>query len=366
MATRYITLKKTDAAFHQYLSGSVDLSFRPIPVKSYNIGTADEAITFELVPTQTQKSATVPALIFRLVKPKTFVLALFPFFYVFFSALGYKGFDFLYTFLATLAALALLSALNIRNDVVDHYSGFDRVNVEAKPKPIARGWISAEKAQKISNLFLLAALILALPVIWKYPMVLGIVAVSGFLFFIGRLLQKNSYKNQHFGELSLFLLSGPAYFAGLYWAGGTPFILKNVIFSFVWGLGVLFLIQVNNFSHIMTSSQNQIQNTMTKLGFDRAQTYLVFHWLVFVFSWSVFHIYQRDFAVSGAFIFILAILSVHFFYRIKRIRSPMGSGLFRIRKQAYRIFSVMVLFSSILIAWPTLWYLIMPLLTGQP
>jgi|GEM_PF-917538 len=350
MPTHYVTLKKSDTNFFEYLWGAnpngehnaLPKTQRAIPVKTYNLGTPEESVTFELKNITDTKKPSFFVFASSLIKLNSFVLILLPLLYILTKNFITKNLtDPLAILLAALSAVLLFAGFNIRNDVNDHTSGFDRVNLGTSCKPIQMGWISAHKAARLSLILILISGVLALPVVFLHPQLLWIIVFSFVLFFIGRFTKNNSYKQQHLGEFILFILAGPALVLGYQVAMGAGLDVQAVSFGTLWGFGVLFLIQINNFSHIMTSSQAGIKNTMTQLGFDRAQKFLVLSWVLFLIFWILFHYYFANiyWLIFGSL--LLVFCSVPFFKKILNIKSPMGSDLPHIRNKAHKTFLLM-------------------------
>lgn len=360
MPTQYVTIKKSEAAFSDYLWGRVErsdsypehLGQRAIPVKTYNLGTAEESVTFELQDISQIKRPHFFSFVASVIKLNSFILILFPLFYVLDKNFGSSGIlNPVSILFASVSSIFLFAGLNIRNDVYDHISGYDRVNLDLNKKPIRLGWITAQKASRISLLLILLAGVLAVPAALLEPQLLGIIGLSVILFFVGRFARNNSYKQQHSGELILFLLIGPLMAAGFQVAAGSPIDREIIIFGAMWGFAILYLIQVNNFSHIMTSSQAGIRNTMTKLGFDLAQKFLILSWVVFLVGNLVFHYSYSDLhwvLIKGG---VLLFVSIPTLLKILHIKSPMGSGLKVVRNEVYRIFLILIFLSSVEIAW---------------
>ncbi len=347
MPAQYITLKQNDREFSEYLWGrggaALKSNQRAIPVKTSNLGTPEEAVTFELKNISEIKKPGIFLFLSSLVKLNTFVLILFPLYYVLTkNYLAGRIADPLAALLAALSSALLFAGLNIRNDVYDHISGFDRVNLNANCKPIRMGWISAITASRLSLILIFFSGLLALPVILRQPELCGVIAIALGLFFIGRFEKNNSYKQQHLGEFILFMLVGPALVSGYQVAAGAGIDTEVLSFGVLWGVAVVYLVQVNNFSHLMTSSQSGIRNTMTKLGFDRAQKFLIAWWIFFIALWALFHYYYSPayWALFGTLSLLLC--SVPLYLKISNIKSPMGSGLQAVRKAAHKTFLLTV------------------------
>lgn len=354
MPSQFVTVKKSQPEFAEYLWGRLEgvNNRRAIPVKTYDLGTADESVTFELQSIPEIKIPGRFAFFAAFIKLNTFILIFFPLFYVLEKNYHSGGYITpLGIFFAAISSVFLFAGLNIRNDVYDHISGFDRVNIDLNRKPIRMGWISAQTASRISVGLIVLAGVLAVPAVLLQPKLIGVIAAALVLFFVGRFAKNNSYKQQHSGELILFLLIGPALAVGYQVAAGSVIDTEVMGFGALWGFLVLYLIQVNNFSHIMTSSQSGIQNTMTKLGFDLAQKFLISAWLVFVLLNLVFHFYFSTVYWTIINTLTLLAVSVPTLLKIADIKSPMGSGLQVIRKEVQRNFLIFVVLSLFEIFW---------------
>lgn len=347
MASRYITLKKSDSEFLDYLWGRHQQclvnNLVALPIKTYNLGTPEESVTFELKASSEVIRPNFFLYFVSLIKLNSFILILFPMFYVLSKNYLINGIaDPLSSLFAAGASLFLFSGLNIRNDVNDHISGFDRVNLDSLKKPIRLGWISARAASRISLFLIGIAAVLALPIVLIHLKLIWLIFISVILLLAGNFVKNNSYKYQHFGEFILFILIGPALVSGYQIAAGGELDFEILSFGTLWGLIVIFLIQINNFSHIMTSSLAGIRNTMTKLGFDLSQKFLIWYWGFILVIWFYFHNRYSNiyWAIGGTFLLVL--YSVPLYLKITNIKSPMGSGLQEIRRQSHKTFLFML------------------------
>lgn len=338
----FITIKKNQSDFKNHLMGLQPKGYRAIPVQTLNLGSDDESVTFYC---QDVASIAKPGwfkFFISFIKLRSYLLILLPLLFVIVKNFIADRFNDPFSLcFAAVAMLFLYAGVNIRNDVVDHVSGFDRVNVPYTEKPILQGWISAAKSNVWAWIFIMVAFIFSLPVLIlqsEETRVLGVVLA---LVFLGKIFRGSFYKEKHFGELILFLLMGPGIVIGYQVALGAGIDTEVLAFGFMWGTAVLFLLHVNNFCHLLTSSQAQVQNTMTKLGFDRAKIFLQAWWLLYLTEYFVFHwFYSNSFWTSfGTGILFLS--SYALFIKISRIRSPLGSDLKQLRKIAYNTFSLM-------------------------
>ncbi len=341
--SRFVSVKKSDPQFQNYLMGYVDADIRAIPIQSLNVGLDDETITFEMKKISEIKKPKFLEFFLTVAKVKSYLLIFLPLFFV--LARNYENnqnSDPLSITFASLAMVFIFAGLNMRNDISDHMSGFDRVNISTSVKPIIAGWITASKLSKLSWVSIGLGIFLAVPVLILQFQIWKVLVCVVPLVLAGQFFKKNSYKEKDLGELILFLLMGVGVSTGFQAALGAAIDSQTVAFGFFWGSVVLFLIHINNFSHLLTSTQAGIKNSITKLGFDRAKIFLVIWWSVCLILWTWFHlVYALGFwKWLGATVLVAA--SVPLYRLLQRVRSPLGSDLIHIRQRAYGTFLLMV------------------------
>lgn len=342
MTTKYVTLKKNDPLFAQYLLGDFKDETVALPVKTYNLGTTEEMVTFEVLKKAEIEKPSFFVFISTFLKLNSFVLIFLPLLFILTKNISrHDYFDVQGLCLAAISMFFLFSGLNIRNDINDHVSGFDRVNIDQSVKPIKNGWINVKKASYFSFGFILVAIVFAIPILIVHPEILNVVVPVALLFIAGKFLAKNLYKQQHFGELILFFLMGPALVSGYQLSAGVSVDNHIIFFGILWGALVLYVVQLNNFSHIMTSTQAGIQNTMTRLGFDSSQKFIVIYWLLMLVIWNIYQYLFFDSVFAILSTLGLLVISINFFKITLNIKSPMGSGLRQVRKQGYLLFLTM-------------------------
>lgn len=355
--SRFVSIKKSDPQFQSYLLGKNQDGLRPIPVRTLNVGLEDEVITFEMKNLTEIKKPNVFEFSFSITKVKSFLLIFLPLFFVLSKNLeSNQSIDPVSITFATVAMIFIFAGLNMRNDISDHISGFDRVNISSKPKPILAGWITADQLSRLSWLAIAAGILFAIPVLLLQTQIWKVLACTGSLAILGQFFQKNSYKEKDLGELILFLLMGVGITIGFQVALGVKIDVEVVAFGIFWGSVVLFLVHINNFGHLLTSTQAGIKNSITKLGFDRAKIFLAGWWSLCLILWAWFHV---EFALGfwqwlGTL--FLVIVSIPLIRSLSRVRSPLSSDLVQIRQRAYILFLFMVFLFFIEHLW-ALWKL---------
>lgn len=340
--SQFITLKKSDTNFKKYLYGTFSQDQIAVPVSTLNLGSIEETITFEIKKKSDIQKPMFIILILNIIKIKKYLLILIPLFYV--LAKNYvdgRMFDVWSLFLATLGTLFLFAGVNIRNDVIDHITGYDRVNTSEELKPIQEGWVTAADALFISRVFILIAALFSIPVMIYQPEAAHVIVALIGLILAGKLFVRNSYKNQHFGELLLFIISGAGLVSGYQVALGAGIDTEVLVFGVLWGWSVLFLMHLNNFRNLLSSSQAGIKNTITRLGFDRAKKLLNYWWIVFLILWFTYHHFYGSVFWSTLSNLILVFWSIPTLIKISQIQSPLGSDLIEAKLAGYKNFLLM-------------------------
>ncbi len=340
--SQFITLKKSDPKFKKHLYGTFSHDDIAIPMTTLNLGSVEETITFEIKKKSDIKKPMFIMMFLHIIKIKKYLLILVPLFYV--LAKNYvdgRMFDSWSLFLAAVGSLFLFAGINIRNDVIDHITGYDRVNTSEELKPIQEGWLTAADALFISRASILISALFSIPVMINQPEEVHVIVVLIGLILAGKVFVRNSYKNQHFGELLLFILSGAGLVLGYQVALGAGIDTEVLAFGVLWGWAILFLMHLNNFRNLLSSSQAGLKNTMTRLGFDRAKKLLNYWWIVFLLLWFAYHHFYGSVFWSTLSNLILIFWSIPTLIKISQIQSPVGSDLIEAKLAGYRNFLLM-------------------------
>jgi 1,4-dihydroxy-2-naphthoate polyprenyltransferase len=344
------TLKRTDPEFKKYIWGSFSENHKAVPVSATNNG----EVTFEIIPDDELNKPSFAVVLYSLTKWNYFYLLLVPVYYVFVKNMVYdRLFDIQNFIFSILSSIFLCSGLNIRNEVMDHLTGYDLAVQLGTPKPIAKGWISARNAQVLSWLFIFCSLILCAPVLMAQKEALRVAIVTLVLFVVGRFFYKNNYKFNALSEFVLFLLLGPALCSGYQVSLGSGVDTEILVFGTMWGVASMFLVFVVQFSNLFETSQAGIKNTITKIGFDKAKKYLKIWWTLFIVLWFIYHYFYSSVYWNVFTNLILIFWSFSTFIKISQVHSPIGSDLKNIRLAGFRIFYLMIF----LIVAEQTWYL---------
>ncbi len=346
------TFKKTDAEFMKYLMGTFSTSEIALPVKTLNVGTVDETVTFEIVMAADIQRPQFLVLWAHLIKLRSYLLIIVPLFFIAIkNYLDDRFFDPISFLVASVSMLFLYAGLNLRSDLNDHISGYDRVIQPELPKPLLKGWITATEVSLISWIFIFLAAGISVPVYLLQKEELRVVGVVLVLFLLGQFFKKNSFKNQRLGEVILFLLIGPGLCSGYQVALGAGIDTEVLIFGVLWGTAVLFLVHLNNFSNLLSSSQAGIQNTMNKMGFDASKKFLIF-WLVILNSvWILYHYFYASTFWTWLSALTLIFWSIPTAIHFSELSSPVGSDLVAAKKIGNKNFLLMVVLLFLELCW---------------
>jgi len=266
-----VTVSRQHPNFRGYLLGTFSTQFRAIPTRCFGTGGAQK-FTFRIVPL---RSIQQPAWILRwmaAVRPGSLVLTLGPLISVMTFFLTQK-IHILWgaAVSATLAVLALQVAAHLYNDYFDHSRGIDRVDNRSGSRCIQLGWLTALAVKRAANGFLMLGVVLGAPLLWMRPGLLIWVALIGFLGALEFSSDRVGLKYRGLGELTMFVLLGPALLVGFTWAVGASVDIVILPLSVVFGLSALLYQHLKNMETIMLDSRAHCWTLAARLGFDRAK-----------------------------------------------------------------------------------------------
>jgi 1,4-dihydroxy-2-naphthoate octaprenyltransferase len=348
-----VTLSKGSADFERHLLGTFSKDKRALPLQTLNANSVQETITFEVKPLSEIERPSGFVIAIHLLKIRAFILVLFPMYLILVKNTADKTIrDPLVVILSTLGVLATYIAVNLRNDYTDHMKGLDRINPGAGSRVIQKGWVTAAQVRSWAHFFVGVALVFASLVIFAFPVVVGVVVLTGLVGIWAQFLQKGSFKYHKGGEIFVFLLLGPLLTTGYQISIAGYWDLESLYIGCLWGWLVVFLQHIKNFEFIMINSQAGFHNTVTWLGFDRSKNLVKFWWLGFL---AMFIAYHLNFA--GAFWTwflgaVLAFSAFPFFMSLNNLQSPVGSDLIRVRERGYGL----IMITIFLWAAENIWY----------
>ena len=337
------TLAKSDPDFDKYLLGVFSNTQRAIPIRSLNVSTNSETVTFKILPVG---EITSPPFFIRwaqVLKIKNFVLLAFPIFVLLVkNKLDQNAINPIFALMNILGCMCVLSAMNLRNDYRDHLSGLDRVHPDSGSRAIQLGWLTAAQAKKYSSIFAITGALFGVPALIAYPSLMFILALT--LILIG--LAEGSYgsglKYRWWTEFLVFLLFGPVFTTGFQMGiGGAP-DFETSFLGIISGWLAVFVIHIRNFEAIMVNDQAGFSNSVQSLGFESSKKFLLIWWGILVLLMNIYHWFFAHDSWLVGFVFVSIFISWMMWKIIKSIHSPVSSNFRPALDRSYRLTLVMI------------------------
>lgn len=337
----FVTLSRSQPEFQTYLLGEFSSEMRALPVRSFNINSQNEKVTFHLVHLDKISRPTQIHILARVFRFDLLTLTMMP-------ALVVAVYLWPHVERLDLLPLALFSlfflhgAVFCRNDFVDHMRGVDRLNEKAGSQVIQKGWLKAVTVKKLYVVFLAVALSLALPVFATKPELSLLAVVVAFLGVLGHSHLRWGFGHWLMGDLAAFLCLGPLLVLGMSWA------LVGAISPEVLGLGVYFgllaflYIQARHVMSMVIDDEAGLVTMPVRWGFDRAKWVMsallaTLALALFGFSWLSWLGSFWIVTIKTALILWLAIRAIMLAKKIKSISSPLSSALYSLPQETVRL-----------------------------
>lgn len=339
------TLEKGSADFQAYLLGTFSQTERALPVQSLNVNSQSESVTFRIVPTT--QITRPPRIIFwvQFFKIKNFLLVLFPLFLITVKNLSNNTLiDPLAGLISAVGIFFAFVSLSLRNDYLDHVRGIDRVLTNRGSRAIQNGWATAASVRRKAIVFLVLALLLAVPVLVTFPAVFMPLIVG---------LAAGAWAYQLGGEFSLFLLLGPVLTVGYQLSMGMHFDLESLLLGGLWGWLVLYLTHLKNLASIIASSQARFKNTVNRLGFDKARRLIAVWWILFVVFYGAYHLFYSSLILGLYGTVLLTFITFRLVFKLKKLSTPAGSEMKVVYDSGRRLFQIAVIMWTL----ENFWYL---------
>lgn len=329
---RWKTLSRTDPDFQPYLEGTFSRFHRALPVRSLNVDSVSEQVTFQIVPLSEIESPARLKVLWQMIRAQSLALSVGPMLVTLFVTLTHH--HSVNTPVAVSSFLGVLFfhiAANLFNDYGDHIKGQDRVRESRGSRVIQNGWISAAEVNRTAWGAMIIAAFCGLPAILLHlapiGILVGIVGLTGLEFAFQRL----RLKARGWSEVVAFCLTGPLLTCGFAWAISGSVAIEDVVLGGLFGSLSLMHFHSANFENIMADSQAGVRTWATRAGFDASKLFFYFTAvlltacaLTFVF---LFEPHLQMFAVLvflGANLILLC-------RRVWRLASPLSSELLGLR-----------------------------------
>lgn len=351
---KLVTLTRKDQDFEKYLSGDFSTTQIAIPLKSLNVNSQFETVTFQILEKSSIQKPDLVQFILETYRFRKFLFVLFPMFLVLVKNYADNSIrDQFGLVLGTVGILTAYVSAILRNDYSDHMQGIDRINPRQASSALMKGWVTAKQLKKWSNAFLYFALICGMPLMIAYPMIAFVLSLALVLGIWAQYQEQKSFKHHIGGELILFLLLGPLLTLGYQLSMGGVYDKEVVIIGFLWGWLMMFMHQLTMLSDIVVYSQAGFKNTVTWLGFDRGKRVISFFWALFVALYFLYHVFFAGYYWGWYFSTVLILISPKLILKFKSVTSPIGSDILDLYRRGQFFFLFTILVWTI----ENLWYL---------
>lgn len=328
MASQFITAKKGTVDFDKLIRGSFSETHSALPIQNLRVGSEDEEVTFELID---KKDIVSKFAYFGFVGPKKLLFVLFPVFY--FAMLSWNKPILFSTELECIIFGLIFSVLSvqIKIDIQDFISGYDRIRGEKGQKVLNKGWktvLQLERDFKIISVFAICLSIV--PIIFQPQRILSVI-LTFILFFLGYKLGI-SRRNRLIRDLALAFIAGPCL---AYWIVPQP---DSLMFGVVWSFFVFFSLQLEHFQHYFAQTQAGEKNLVTFRSFDQASQMLWTVWAICLIVYAIMRFMTTHLAWWGGSMIILIVLSLIWRKSLYNLKSPAGSEIDKITLAGNQLF----------------------------
>jgi len=338
-----ITVSRRSAEFKKYILGTFSDTHRALPMESLSSVQDHDEVTFQLVPTEQIQKPIWPVVFLKTIRIRQFIFVLFPIFYLFLL----NGFlesvqDATLILLSLVGVLSLFASLQLRNDFHDHLNGLDRIRHKGVSSPLLQGWVTAKEVSQWAWFFVGISALCSLPLIFVFPQLIIILAISTGLLSWSLYRPLSSFKNIFAGEIVFGFLVGPLLATGFQVSVTGVFNLQSLFFGLIWGAAVLFRMYLQNFENMAALSQAKIKNILNTLGFDRSKKFIMTWWLSVLALFGIYHLVYFHFLVWMGTFFLLAVFTWKFLNQMKKVQSPLGSALADLQIEGQQLFDLLV------------------------
>ena len=354
-----VTVYRKDPLFISYIDGSFSKTHRAIPLRSLNVNSDLEQVTFELIEIGKILRPHFLKYWSQIFKVRNFMMLAFPAVLIFIkNEIDETLFDPATAAYSLLGAFFLMAAANLRNDWVDHLSGVDRIHPQSGSQAIQKGWVTGRQVYRWSFFYLILGILCGLRAVILYPQVLIFVGALAVVGILGISSFKAGLKYRRWSEFAVFLLLGPFLTLGLQASMGNDFDLEALLIGVVTGWMSVFYLHVKNFQQMMVNEQAQFKNTLSWLGFERGKKF-IFAWWIFLYPWILAYQYVytdlfwfMTFALAGI------LTSLALYKSLKGIPSPLSSRVkkvVQIAKISLVILTSLILLEALYFSWIFEW-----------
>ncbi len=326
---KLITLSKRDPGFQQYLLGTFSKDERALPIRSLNVDSEHERVTFAIhslselqVPSFSKRWSQA----LRLHEAPVLLAPLLMVFLVTWTQ-GHHPSYFL-SAVSSLGAFLLFFAVILRNDFYDYTKGLDRLELSKSGRAIQKGWITAAQGLSLSHVFIALGFFLGLPALVSNPQILWLIGPFVFLGVWEFSSNRLGLKYRGLGEAVGFFLLGPALTVGFAMAvAPTQVLWPHAALGATFGWLALLVLHFKNFEKILVNSQAKVRNAITTLGFDRSKRLVQFWIFTSVALPMIFNFWSKKYITLWTLAACQICMAYFIWLRLKELRSCIGSDL---------------------------------------
>lgn len=338
MSGRFETLSRNDPKFVSYLDGSFSDRLAALPIRSLNVGTQFEEVTFEVLPKAALPRPNTGTIVRHLIRPSSLIFSIGPMITALYYCTAHGlVLNRLVGVTSFLGVVLFQIAMNLLNDYGDHMRGQDRIRPQGGSRAIQKGWLTAAQVRRIAISCLVGAGVLGIPAlvystlqVAVFALIAGVVAID-FAFPFLRL------KPRGWAEIFGFFLLGPMLVTGYAWAVSDVVSWSQMLLGSIFGAIALMYFHSANFENIMSDEQAGARTWATRAGFDASKKFFYFTAALTVACTTAYMLLaeSRTFMVTVVLAQILFLIPVCI--RVKNLASPLSSGLTSLRSEPIRL-----------------------------
>lgn len=335
---RFKTISRLDPEFVTYLDGSFSADLRAIPMRSLNVDSLSEEVTFEIKSFEDIARPSSWRVAWHATRPASLVLSIGPMLATLFYSMAHgHSLAWPVAFSSFLGVLLLHIALNLFNDYSDHMKGQDRLRPKGGSRVIQKGWARAMSVKRAAWTLMGLAVLLGLPAVVLHFAPFLIVGILALLFALEFAFQKLRLKYRGWAEIVGFALTGPLLTTGFAWSITGSFSFSEVVLGCIFGSISLMYFHSANFENIMSDSQAGARTWATRAGFDASKNFFYFTAGLTLFSTFLYvGFIEREPRLYPVF-FSQVLFLFPVSLRVKNLASPLSSNLAGLRSEPLKL-----------------------------
>lgn len=323
-----VTIAKTDPQFRSYIDGTFSKDRLALPTKNLNLNSTMETVTFRLVDQKHIHRPNVGKLAWVLIRGSLTFMILGPWLGVLALLKSHATpFSFITFSLAGLTLWLLQNAVFLYNDFVDHTEGADRLVSDDRRRYLQKGWIRPIHVLRISQVALLLGVFIGGILVARDPIILSIISLAAAIGIFGYSFPNRGLKALGLGELAIFWCFGPLVSVGLQYLLTQRLTFEFFLIGSLFGHANVTTIQFRQLESCWSDAVGKVGTFAVRLGFDRSKSFLMIQLIAqSLIACGIFLFLRLDYPALIFWVFYSMGLA-YLFAKLRRIASPMGSGL---------------------------------------